>query len=502
MDNNFLKKPKFYFVLTITVFSILLISSASIAGISVSDPTIDEETGGDWRGIYGDCFYVLPNTQLLPPDEEKTGPGWYSMYPDNYDDNTCMGGFLFDPVPAKSDIDFRIFRETEDIYVLAWWLTSPGQPPKPGGAQYIPCLLDKVPPEAPFKATTWDSGDFEEHGIIEPLVAEIKINFTGSLKIAYYFLEAENVCRTESLKVIVTDIESKKTVVQEGQIDNFSQGKYVVFDISGLTGETSIRIETKRLLDGDDLCPERFLLNNNSHLSGIFISDCVEAEPCIEIKKQVKKEQKCSSYCTVKSQLDYCKTSCVSDLNKCSYDNYICKPEVQWIDADTAKEALEVKDSVEYRFVVTNCGDVALEDVIITDEKLGIDGINIGTLDVGEERIITKETQGFEALLQESPCDDDTCYETVCEQKKVYTWKKVQLWCGFCVWKLVCEWEEVCEEQRIPCDIENVAVVEAGIGSMQVTDEDSAFVTCPVESSCDNNWWTLTCKDKDYTCKK
>ncbi len=77
----------------------------------------------------------------------------------------------------------------------------------------------------------------------------------------------------------------------------------------------------------------------------------------------------------------------------------------EFVDADLVSEAVAVIDTAEYKLSVTNCGSEDLAPVVINDSALGISNVDIGGLTVGETRLITAGTPGFENLLQWDRCD-------------------------------------------------------------------------------------------------
>jgi hypothetical protein len=133
------------------------------------------------------------------------------------------------------------------------------------------------------RGTTWDDGDLTQiSDVTPPLVSELKLNFTGSITLAYYFINGEAglppsgipECRTEDFKISINGLE------KTGTIGNFQFGKYVIFEVGGLEGETLIRFEVAFSME--DQCAalgtpdEDFIPGVNNVLSGIFISNCEE----------------------------------------------------------------------------------------------------------------------------------------------------------------------------------------------------------------------------------
>jgi len=258
---------------------LLLFSGVSQADVTLSAQFEDTTTQGKWPGEYGSCFYLLPNADDSYP-EENVGPDFYWEFPQQYE-NTCFGGLLFD----KGLIDWKIFRKdsnnpaksavlrddpTPDFDDGIWWGA-----PADGGAQWNPCRGD-------FWASTWDS----EAPSFDPLVMELDINFVGSIRIAYYFinsnkhiLEGIPVCRSQTLTLYIND-EEKTTYT----VSDFAAGKYVVFELEGLNGATKVTLKAS-LVTSPGECnimysdPEQYVYGVNAHLSGVFI-DCVECGPC------------------------------------------------------------------------------------------------------------------------------------------------------------------------------------------------------------------------------
>jgi len=254
------------FVLSI----ILIFSGVSQAVVTVSDPTVDTITQGDWQNKYGCCFFLLPDATYSYP-EEDVGPD-YSL-------NNCYGGWLYD----NDVIDWRIFRINPitglDVSAKSCILSDDLDPnggrawgaPALGGAQWNPCRT-----EEDYWASTWDS----EQSSFDPLVMELNINFVGSIRIAYYFinsnkhiLEGVPVCRSQTLTLYIND-EEKTTYT----VSDFAAGKYVVFELEGLNGATKVTLKTS-LVTSPGECnimysdPEQYVYGVNAHLSGVFI-DC------------------------------------------------------------------------------------------------------------------------------------------------------------------------------------------------------------------------------------
>ncbi len=84
----------------------------------------------------------------------------------------------------------------------------------------------------------------------------------------------------------------------------------------------------------------------------------------------------------------------------------------QWRDADTCSELAPVTSphGAMYRLIVTNCGDVALNDVLINDPTLGISNRNIGTLAPQGQTGDSKTLTGSD--ISQLGWDDERCVGT------------------------------------------------------------------------------------------
>ena len=225
-------------------------SVALAADPYVNSELIDLSTGGDWPGTYGECFFLLP----WPQEEGIEDPGW-----DGY--NTCSGGTL----PTTWSLEGA--GDPGKVFVWALTLNSVGDfRPQPGAEQYNPCLGD-------YFAATFDNGDLNQ-GIFDPLTNELVVaDYTGCLTVAYYFSEEyPRWCREQEYVLSVNG-----TPLEDGIIDSFSSGKYVVFEICGLAGESIITFDVQNT-GGMPCGPSKFY--PNTHLSGGFISDCEVDEVC------------------------------------------------------------------------------------------------------------------------------------------------------------------------------------------------------------------------------
>jgi hypothetical protein len=96
---------------------------------------------------------------------------------------------------------------------------------------------------------------------------------SGSIQVAYYFIpggtaNGVRVCRTQDLELWVDGV-LQKTLT----ISNFQAGKYVVFDIDGLTGNNTITLKAFKSLSQDQ-CTGDFVPGVNEVISGLFIGNC------------------------------------------------------------------------------------------------------------------------------------------------------------------------------------------------------------------------------------
>ena len=137
-----------------------------------------------------------------------------------------------------------------------------------------------------------------------------------------------------------------------------------------------------QVLSQPDVCPGRGEISNSAQVeavpvgytepvvtwSDVAVLNC-EGNPGIEIIKQV------------------CVTDCANDAN--------------WLDADDTNSAptvavtVPVSDSAEYRFRVTNTGEITLNNVEVNDPLLfgaGSAPISLGTMAPGEVRDVNQAT--------------------------------------------------------------------------------------------------------------
>ena len=245
------------------VFGLVLSGSAQ-ADVSVEVLGTDITTHGDWRETYGQCFYVIPDSTQTWVEVPFTG-----------DNNVCYGGLLLD----RGLLDWDIFMDPASQPPLAFiWYFNPtvsGTRTRPVGGVFIgnqwnPC----IGANGAFRGATFDNDISPTN---DPLASEMEVDFTGSLTVAYYFLEEEVVCRTLNYELFVNGV-SKAT----GSICNFDTGKYLVFRIHGLEGTSTIKLAVINNSSGvltaccqGQIAPPQ-IAGVNVHLSGVFVDDCLQ----------------------------------------------------------------------------------------------------------------------------------------------------------------------------------------------------------------------------------
>jgi hypothetical protein len=281
----------------------LVFPTPALAQVTVSDPQIldatDFATPGAWQeNGFGKCFYLLPGP-VVPGDNEPVGPDFFSMSPEQYTSNTCFGAgdptidFIF-----PDNIDWRIFRGDPDDEALAFTAApTPADDIQEKAKQNPGCVAGGLLNRP--KGTTWDDGDSFSGVLIKPpMASELNLNYNGSLSLAFYFVNGEaptitlngatkklEECRTQDFILSVFPSVGDP-VTRTGTIAEFSMGKYLVFELDGLEGETLLRFETTP--SSIDLCTSMlgtkcttqnfpdcdFAPAENDVLSGVFIDDC------------------------------------------------------------------------------------------------------------------------------------------------------------------------------------------------------------------------------------
>jgi len=229
------------------------------AQISVSGPFVDEDTRGDWRGTYGNCFVLIPEP-IESMVEEPVGPDYFGPNHLQYRYNNCYEGPWFDNDPDLSEVDWRIFRDGQPPHAFAWHAEDTVD----GAAQWNPCRGD-------FYHATWDNDDFGT----DPLTVELNLNVEGDITVAYYFTNSSFACREHDYTL---DIDG---MAFQGTIGDFSEGKYVYFDISGLETSALGTTISFTVVDtpGEPLCANSPYPGPNSVISGVFVGgDCPPAD--------------------------------------------------------------------------------------------------------------------------------------------------------------------------------------------------------------------------------
>jgi hypothetical protein len=228
----------------------------------VHGPFIDENTGGDWRGVYGQCFFLVPDSR----DEatrETVGPAWCSADIRQYRYNNCYGGVLFSEDSSRSFVDWRIFRGADDSVEVATWSTD--LPVEEGAAQWNPCLND-------FRHTTYANKKLDTDSLTVELVLDVK----GDVVLAYYFTGAAPKCRELDFSLLVDDVE-----LASGTVGDFASGTYVVFEVEDLKRSpdgTRIAL-TASDAPGPASCEVSDQEETNVHISGVFLSPSTSMQP-------------------------------------------------------------------------------------------------------------------------------------------------------------------------------------------------------------------------------
>jgi cysteine-rich repeat protein len=239
----------------------LSLVTPTLAAPHVASQSIDTTTRGDWRGTYGECFFLIPdpeNPYQIP--EQEVGPDWFGTHHEQYRYDNCYGGPLFDNNPALSKVDWRIFLNdptTPGADNAFAFFFGPPEPPRPGSEQWNPCL-------GIFKATTWDNAD----RIWDPLSLELRLDVEGDVTVAYYFVDSDIVCRDVALGLSINGDAPKAFA----DLTDLADGKYLVFELEDVVPGTIIRLDASDL-PGDPVCAAPAVINGlNSVIAGVFIS--------------------------------------------------------------------------------------------------------------------------------------------------------------------------------------------------------------------------------------
>lgn len=224
----------------------------AFAAVTVEGPFLDEATQGNWQRAYGECFYLLPQTTQL--GEMPLG-----------DDTICEGGSLL----ANNLLTWKLYMDNTPTLLPFVWYFNPTNPNRitRGGDQWNPCA------ERHLGAT------FDNHisNLNDPLTSEMRVTWNGSLTVAYYFLEELVWCRSLDYVLLVNGVP-----IKYGSICDFDRGKYIVFKIKGLQGESLIKLDVYNNFPYElaPCCagqtPPQGIASENVHLSGVFVSDCLQ----------------------------------------------------------------------------------------------------------------------------------------------------------------------------------------------------------------------------------
>ena len=276
------------------VFTLCALYASSIFAVSLDGtPVIDNTTQGNWGGVYGSCYNVLPQASprtCVP--EVEVGPDFESTHPEQYvnvinpeckrdleaqpefSDAVCIKG------EAPGNFDVRIYVNNPEVdNAYAWGFNEPGagggNEVLPGTSQENACMGEAGHSPDAVYASTFDSDKFA----FDPLSGEIRITQGGDARIAYYFLTEKGICRSQKYALYVNNVAVPGAA---GEILDFSTGKYVVFNLLDIPDNALVRLDTQKI-DGTPACGGLATGTAvNSHLSGIFVDGtqaCAEPPP-------------------------------------------------------------------------------------------------------------------------------------------------------------------------------------------------------------------------------
>ena len=266
-----------------------LYATSALSDAVVTQTTIDTNTQGSWMGVYGSCYNVVPQVSPrhcfpeieLGPDFEGTNPEQYLNTENElcepavpeFTDAVCISG------QATDNFDVRVFVNNPEVdHAYGWGFDEPGSGGNhevlPGTSQDNACQGDPGHSNDAVYASTFDSDQFA----FDPLSGEIKIIQGGDATIAYYFLTEADVCRSQKYELLIGPDGDNLVSVASGEILDFSSGKYVVFDITGIPDDSLVRLNTEKI-DTDPTCAAAQDLAFNSHLSGIFVDGTQACAP-------------------------------------------------------------------------------------------------------------------------------------------------------------------------------------------------------------------------------
>jgi hypothetical protein len=263
-----------------------LFATSALADPVVTQTRIDTSTQGSWMGVYGSCYNVVPQVSPrtcypeieLGPDFEGTNPEQYLNTENElcdpavpeFTDAVCISG------QATDNFDVRVFVNNPVVdHAYGWGFDEPGSGGDhevlPGTSQQNACQGQPGHSNDAVYASTFDSDQFA----FDPLSGEIKVTQGGDATLAYYFLTEADICRSQKYALYVNNV---AVPGGSGEILDFSSGKYVVFDITGIPDGALVRLDTEKI-DTDPTCAAAQDEAFNSHLSGIFVDGTQACAP-------------------------------------------------------------------------------------------------------------------------------------------------------------------------------------------------------------------------------